>query len=95
MQINYKIAAVETIADVMNFVESKNTLGSGTRWLNKFETFLQNSLTKPSAIKPCNNRAFYKLGLRCLNFNDWVIAFSIEIDEILIEAVVHSSRIVD
>jgi hypothetical protein len=95
MQISYTGAAFATLTDVVNFVESKNTLGAGIRWLDKFEAFLLQALTNPSIIKLCNNRTFYELDLRCINFNDWVIAFSINEGEVLIEAILHSSRLTD
>lgn len=95
MQISYTSAAFESLTAVVNFVESKNTEGAGVRWLNKFETFLLNSLSRPDLINPCNNRTFRELGLRCLNYNDWVIAFSIHEEQILIEAMLHSSRLID
>lgn len=93
MQISYNIGAVGAIADLMRFIETKNTAGAGLRWLRKFENFLQDALVKPSSIRHCNNQTFYALGLRCLNFNDWVIAFSIHEDGVIIEAILHSSRI--
>jgi len=95
MQISYTGTAFEALSDVVNFVESKNTLGAGIRWLNKFETFLTQSLTRPDIIKLCNNKTFYELGLKCLNYNDWVIAFSLNGEQILIEAILHSSRLTD
>jgi hypothetical protein len=96
MQINYTGAAFTALCDVINYVESTNTLGAGVRWLNKLEKFLLQSLQNPSVIRFCNNHTFYRLELRCLNFNDWVIAFSIDANSnVLIEAVLHSSRIVD
>ncbi len=95
MRINYTGAAFESLSDVVNFVESKNTQGAGIRWLDKFESFLTSSLNNPELIKLCNNKTFQELGLRCINFNDWIIAFSIQEKEILIEAILHSSRLTD
>jgi hypothetical protein len=95
MQISYTGTAFESLSDVVNFVESKNTLGAGVRWLDKFEAFLIRSLSKPELINLCNNKTFHELGLRCLNYNDWVIAFSMNDEKILIEAILHSSRLRD
>ena len=95
MLISYSGIAFEALSDIVNFVESKNTLGAGIRWLNRFEAFLKDKLSNPSAIRLCNNQTFQKLELRCLNFNDWVIAFSLNDDTIVIEAILHSSRITD
>jgi len=95
VQINYTGEAFATLLGIINYVDRINTTGAGLRWLDKFETFLQHELTHPSLIKLCNNRAFNQLNLRCVNFNDWVIAFSVSDKQVLIEAILHSSRIVD
>ncbi len=35
------------------------------------------------------------LNLRCIYFNDWIIAFTVHVDFVLIEAILHKSRITD
>ena len=57
--------------------------------------FLNKTLINPDKIRFCNNATFNKLNLHCIYFNDWVIAFSIHPDYILIEALLHKSRIID
>jgi len=93
MQVNYTIDAFVSLSGLINFIESKNTKNAGLRWLDKFELFLQSALTNPGKIKLCNNRTFYKLNLRCIYFNEWVVAFSVHPDHVLIEALLHKSRI--
>jgi hypothetical protein len=95
MQVNYTFDALHTLAELVNYIESKNTLGAGNRWLNKYELFLQLQLRYPDKISLCNNLTFQQLQLRCIHFNDWVIAFSIHPNKILIEALLHKSRIAD
>ena len=95
MQINYTIDAFAALSGIVNFVESKNTLGAGVRWLDKFEKHLEDSLISPASVPLCNNQTFYKLQLRCINFNDWVIAFSIQNNAVVIEAILHNSRLTD
>lgn len=95
MQINYTNEAFTSLINLVNFVESKNTANAGMRWLNRFESFLQKALFNPAKIKLCHNVAFSRLGLRCIYFNDWVVAFSVNNDFILIEALLHKSRISD
>ena len=95
MQVNYTTEAFISLSGLINFVESKNTKYAGLRWLNRFEHFLQASLTNPNKIKLCNNLTFANLNLRCIYFNDWVVAFSVHPDYILIETLLHKSRISD
>lgn len=95
MQANYTGDAFAALTNIINYIESVNTLGAGLRWLDKFESFLEKALTNPGLIKLCNNRTFNELNLRCLNYNDWIVAFSLDTDVILIEAILHTSRIKD
>jgi hypothetical protein len=93
MQVSYTKEAFSSLINLVNFIESKNTENAGLRWLNRYEDFLQKTLFNPSKIKLCHNLTFNKLNLRCIYFNDWVVAFSVNPDFILIEALLHKSRI--
>ncbi len=93
MQINYTADAFNSLFQLVNYIESTNTAGAGVRWLNRYESFLQNKLINPHKIKLCNNFSFKQLYLRCIYFNDWLIAFSIHTKFVLIEALLHKSRI--
>jgi hypothetical protein len=95
MQVNYTNEAFTSLISLVNFIESKNTANSGLRWLGRFENFLQEKLLNPTQINLCHNFTFNKLHLRCIYFNDWVIAFSLQEKSILIEALLHKSRISD
>lgn len=95
MQIDYTTDAFASLLQLVNFIEGKNTRGAGLRWLTKYEAFLHKSLPTLTLVKFCNNLAFQKLQLRCLNYNDWLIAFSVSGEKILIEALLHRSRIRD
>lgn len=95
MQINYTSDALASLIQLINFIETKNTAGAGVRWLSRYEVFLQKSLLYPSQVKMCHNETFKKLELHCLNYNDWTIAFSVHQNYILIEALLHKSRITD
>ena len=95
MQVNYTTNAFASLVSLINFIESNNTIGSGVRWLLRYEAFLENAFINPQLIKLCNNSTFSLMGLSCIYYNEWVIAYSINKDEILIEALLHTSRIAD
>ena len=95
MQINYTTNAFHSLTQLVNYIELKNKQGSGLRWLSRFENFLEKKLQSAFQIKLCNNTTFYQLNLRCIYFNDWVVAFSVHEDTVLIEALLHRSRISD
>lgn len=95
MQINYSLDAFESLTSLINFIERKNTEGAGFRWFCRYELFLEKQLRNAKAKSLCQNSTFKKLNLRCIYFNDWLIAFSIKENVILIEAILHKSRVSD
>ena len=95
MQIKYTISASNSLTNLINFIEKTNTVGSGLRWLNKYELFLLKSLVLYLHPKICNNLSLKELGLNCLYYNEWLIAYSVHQNFILIEVIFHKSRRVD
>ncbi len=94
-KIKYTIDAFASLTSLINFIEAKNTEGAGIRWLERYENNLKNAFASANKKRLCNNATFKKLNLRCIYFNEWLIAFSIHEDYILIEALLHKSRITD
>ncbi|MEP7168769.1 MAG: hypothetical protein ABI855_05310, partial [Bacteroidota bacterium] len=92
MEINYTVHAANALMDLVSFIEDKNTKGAGLRWLKNFEIFLEGYLSHHAKIKPCHNATFKNLNLKCIYYNNWLIAFSDNEDSILIEAIVLSKR---
>ncbi len=41
MQVNYTADAFATLPSLVNFIEANNTEGAVTRWLQRYEKFLQ------------------------------------------------------
>jgi len=95
MQIDYSLDAFTSLAELVNFIERTNTLGAGLRWLSKYEKYLEKTFRAPHNFRLCHNQTFSNLHLNCIYFNDWVIAFSIHEESVLIEAILHKSRISD
>ncbi len=95
MQVKYTTDAFASLTQLINFIEDKNTAGAGIRWLEHYEKHLEKYVVNATHTKLCNNATFKKLNLRCIYFNDWLIAFSIHENFILIEALLHKSRITD
>lgn len=95
MKISYTNDAFESLANLVNFIEAHNTKGAGLRWLFKFEQQLKIKLSFPEIIGMCHNETFRNFELKCIYIKDWLIAFSVKGDAILIEAILHKSRIKD
>ena len=95
MQIKYSTDAFASLVQLINFIETKNTAGAGVHWLGKYEQYLIKSFMNAKRKRICNNATFKKLNLRCIYFNDWLIAFSVYENYVLIEALLHKSRITE
>lgn len=95
MQVKYTLDAFASLTSLINFIESKNTQGAGLRWLEHYEAFLLKTLVNVKRLALCKNPVFKKLHLHCIYFNDWLIAISEHEDFILVEALLHKSRIRD
>ena len=95
MQVEYTIDAFASLTSLVNFIESKNTRGAGLRWLNEYEKFLNQAFANAEKRKICRNATFKKFKLRCIYFKDWLIAFSIHDNSVVIEAILHKSRVTD
>lgn len=95
MQVNYATDAFASLTHLLNFIETYNTAGAGVRWLKRYEEFLQKSFVNAKRIRLCHNATFKKLKLKCIYYKGWVIAFSMSENFILIEALLHKSRVTD
>lgn len=77
MEIDYRPRAKNAILKVMDFVESKNTEGSGRRWFVKLNEVI-NSLSQTGyGLQICRHESLSKFNYRCYEYNGWVIVFRI------------------
>jgi len=82
------LGVIDAIAD---FVESKNTKGSGKRYALKFKAAIK-KLARPNIqYTLCNHPVLAAYGYSCSHFNDWVIAFKIRENELVVFEVIHGS----
>jgi len=83
--------ALQVIEDVADFVESKNTPGSGDRFAYKFKAAIEKLALPNVQYTRCNHPILAAFGLMCSHFNDWVIAFKIREDELIVQEIIHGS----
>lgn len=94
-QIIIKPLAEDIIIALCDFIESKNTLGSGTRFYEKLLTFIESLAPLTNLKFPlCRNKKFAARLWSCVVFqNKWVIAFSYNNNQIIIHRMVLGSRL--
>jgi hypothetical protein len=83
--------ALRVIDAVADFVESKNTKGSGYRFALKFKSAIENLALPNVEYAPCNHPVLAALKYSCGHFNDWVIAFRIIDNELIVYEIIHGS----
>ncbi|MCX6187070.1 MAG: type II toxin-antitoxin system RelE/ParE family toxin [Bacteroidetes bacterium] len=83
--------AWDTLNELAEFVESKNTLGAGNRYLNSFLIKIKDALKSHAKYAVCKYPEFAKLELKCLIINDWVIAYQESKDILIVKAIIHGT----
>lgn len=91
MKLKISPKAIRVIDAIADFVEAKNTKGSGARYALKFKSAIE-KLALPNVQYPlCNNSVLAAYKYSCSHFNDWVIAFRIEGDVLIVYEIIHGS----
>jgi hypothetical protein len=79
---------IDSIAD---FVESKNTQGSGARYALKFKSAIEKLAVPNIKHTLCQHPVLAAFDYSCSHFNDWVIAFRITNNELIVHEIIHGS----
>lgn len=83
--------ALRVIDAIADFVESKNTKGSGARYALKFKASIK-KLAVPGVQYPlCNHSVLAAYKYSCTHYNDWVIAFKIKDGGLIVFEIIHGS----
>jgi plasmid stabilization system protein ParE len=83
--------ALSVIDAVADFVESKNTKGSGARFALKFKTAIKKLAVPNIQYTICAHSVLAAYKYSCSHFNDWVIVFKIKDDELIVHEIIHGS----
>lgn len=91
MNITIKPKALKVIDAIADFVESKNTPGSGARYALKFKIAIKRLAVPGVQHSICNHHVLAAFKYSCSHFNDWVIAFKIVNGELTVYEIIHGS----
>jgi hypothetical protein len=83
--------ALNVIDAIADFVESKNTKGSGARYALKFKLAIEKLALPNVQYSFCNHPVLAAYRYSCSHFNDWVIAFKISGNELVVYEIIHGS----
>jgi len=82
------LSVIDAIAD---FVESKNTPGSGARFALKFKSAIEKLALPNVQYSLCTHPVLAAYKYSCSHFNSWVIAFRVLENELIVYEIIHGS----
>ena len=94
MEIVIKAKALKTLSEVADYIDSLNTFGAGSRWIDRFLVRIE-AYARPNVIYPlCKNAKLAGRKLSCITYKNWVVAFKIQrgnfvIYEIIFGTILH------
>jgi len=88
MDVFYTTRAQQAIELIADFVESKNTKGSGKRFARKFESAINKYAKENVDFAKCKNTILAALGYSCLTVRNWVVAFKIKRNKFIIYRII-------
>jgi hypothetical protein len=91
LKISITPKALNVIDSIADFVESKNTKGSGNRFALKFKSAIERLAMPNVQYALCAHHILAMFGYSCSHFNDWVIVFKINNDELIVFEIIHGS----
>lgn len=91
MKIEISEAAIITLKDVADFVESKNTKGAGKRWISRFRKKIKEYAIQNVQYKFCEDQTLFELKYSCLSIASWTVVFNIENKTFKIHQIIHAS----
>ena len=91
MRVVYSEEAIATLFEISDFVDSINTPGAGERWVAKLTASVETYALSNVTFALCNDAYLASLHLSCLNFNDWIIAFSIDAEVLVVHKIIRGN----
>jgi len=84
--------AEEMILGYVEWLEVNYSQGSGNRFLIHFDHFLNRLSKSYPYFSPCSNLILRSKGLYCTTYRQWILAFEIASEKIIIMAFIHKKR---
>ncbi len=88
MQVFFTLKAQNALTAIVDFVESKNSPGSGIRFALKLESKINEYALENIKYALCSNYILAKLGYSCFSYHKWVIAFKIVNNQFIVYRIV-------
>ena len=84
MKLRFMPEAEEVLFEIGEWVEKRNTAGSGFRFVNNFIDKVAEYALPKARYPICKNEVLATYMLHCISINDWVVAFQQSNDEFVV-----------
>ena len=85
MKLRFMPEAEDVLFEIGEWVEERNTAGSGFRFINNFIDEVAEYALPNVSYPVCKNKALASYALCCIAINDWVIAFEQTKEEFIVQ----------
>lgn len=94
MRVIFRPEARIVLDEIGDFIDSINLEGSGVYWTEKFISHLYSYALPNVNYALCRNEELAAYGFSCLNYNDWIIAFTLKDELFTVHKIVRGSNLV-
>ena len=91
MKVIIEFEAQETISEIAELIDGRNTPGAGERWTDRILDFIKDYSRPKVKYALCHNQDLAAELFSCITFNNWVIVFRIKQNTFIVYQVVHGS----
>jgi len=93
VQIEISEDAEEMILSYVEWLEARNSSGSGSRFLINFNNYLRRLKKSYPYFIPFPNLILRSKNLFCSSYRQWIVGFEMAHERLIIRAFIHKSRL--
>jgi hypothetical protein len=91
MRVVFRPDAESVLDEVADFIDGINIEGSGGLWTERFIAHVYTYALPNVTYALCKDQDFAAAGLSCINYNDWIIAFKIQDDLLIVHEIIRGN----
>lgn len=91
MSVMFSYEAEKALFEIGTWVEERNTAGAGIRFIDRFIDRIEAFAVHGATYAICNHLTLAQKGLRCVQIDDWVVAFHQTKERFDVRYIIHAS----
>jgi hypothetical protein len=93
MTVTLEPDVIDTLLDIAEFIDSIHTQGTGQLWVTDFISHIYTFAIPNVTYALCSNKILAENRLSCISYKGWVIAFKIELDQMIVSLIIRGNMI--